>query len=117
MQSLLKLLPSWVPFAVLGVLVAIIAGGAWMLRSALIEKGEATVRAQDAEAIIEQNKKDQVLSASLIKELRTKVEYSNAAAIDTYKQIDSRPVITSSNPVFHDASVGVCKILSQTCGP
>lgn len=114
---MLKFLPPWVPIAVAGVLVAIIVAGGLMLRSALIEKGEATVRAQDAEAIIEKNKQDQILSASLIKELQKKVEYSNAAAIDTNRQIDSRPVITSSNPVFHDASLGVCKILSQTCGP
>ena len=57
-DSLLGLLPSWVPFAAVGVLAIGLAGGFFVLKASWQAEGAANVIAADQKAVIEQQQKD-----------------------------------------------------------
>lgn len=63
---LLGFLPSWVPFAAIGVLALGLVGGFFALKASWQAEGAAKVIAADQKAVLEQKVKDEKLSTELI---------------------------------------------------
>jgi hypothetical protein len=63
---LLAFLPSWVPFAVVGVLLLGLIGGFFALKASYEAEGAAKVQLADRDAIIKQNAADAAESAKQI---------------------------------------------------
>ena len=106
-DSLLGLLPSWVPFAAVGVLALGLAGGYFALKASWQAEGAASVIAADQKAVIEQQQKDAKLSAELVAHQATEIASLRDKAQTVITRIDNAPKTTGCGPVMRDASRGV----------
>lgn len=73
MSYLLKLVPSWVPIALGGLLIVGLISGYFVWRGQQREIGRQEIIAKDAKALAEQKEKDAKLSAGLVLELQQKL--------------------------------------------
>lgn len=73
MGSLTKLLPPWVPLALVGLLIVGLIGGYFVWRGQQREIGRQEIIAKDAKALADQAVKDAKLSADLAEQLERKL--------------------------------------------
>lgn len=80
MSWLFKMLPSWMPLVLGGLLLAGIVAGyfAWTYHQR--EIGRQEIIAKDAKALAEQKEKDAALSANLVAELREAIDRRDRTA-------------------------------------
>jgi uncharacterized membrane protein len=107
-DKLLGLVPTWVPFAAAGVLLAALAAG-WFfgLKPALEAEGASKVIVADQQAALKQQAKDAALSAVLVADQAAEIASLQAEAQIVITRIDHAPVTTGCGPVMRDASHGV----------
>jgi hypothetical protein len=115
-DTLLGFLPSWVPFAALGLLLAGLAGGVFALRAAWQAEGAARVIAADQKAVIEQQQKDARLSAELVAKQAVEIAALQDKAQTVITRIDNAPKTTGCGPVMRDASRGVRELFDGAGG-
>lgn len=85
MGLLFKMLPSWVPLALSGILIAGVIGGYFAWRGQQREIGRQEIIAKDAKALAEQKEKDAALSATLVQDLRQKLS-DREAVVGTVRE-------------------------------
>ena len=105
--KLLGVLPSWLPFALLGALLLALVGGGFALKAAWQAAGAARVIAADRAAVIEQQRRDAALSAALIERQAASLAALQATANTLLKRIDNAPKTNGCGPVMRDASRGL----------
>jgi len=76
----MKLLPSWVPLALGGLLIAGLIGGYYVWRGQQREIGRQEIIAADAKAVAEQAIKDRDLSRQLIAYMQNNIAQREASA-------------------------------------
>lgn len=84
---MLKPLPSWVPLALGGLLIAGLIGGYFVWRGQQREIGRQEIIAKDAKALAEQAVKDAALSASLVQGLRQELNAREATVAPVRERI------------------------------
>ncbi len=104
MGFLLKLLPSWVPLALGGVLIAGLIAGFFVYREQQREIGRQEIIAADAKAIAVQKEADAKLSADLVNALETKNRALEASANQVREVIRYVPVTSSCGPAVGNAA-------------
>ncbi len=117
MSRLLALLPPWVPFAVVGVLLAGLVGGFFALRAAWQAEGAAKVIAADRQAVIEQKERDARLSAALIVNQAHQLAELSTRATTVISRIDHATKTTGCGPVMRDASRGLHELFGGAGQP
>lgn len=115
-DALLGLLPSWVPFAAIGVLAIGLAGGFFALRASWQAEGAANVIAADQKAVIVQQQKDAKLSAELLTHQAAEIASLQDRAQTVITRIDNAPKTTGCGPVMRDASRGVRELFNSAGG-
>lgn len=117
MGWLFKLLPSWVPLALGGVILAGVVGGyfAWQHHERMI--GAAAIEASNQKAIIAQQAKDAQLSREQILKLQGRIEQIDATAAPIRERIIHVPVTTSCGPAIAAAADGVRALLNEANRP
>ena len=115
-DTLLGLLPSWVPFAAIGVLALGLAGGFFALRASWQAEGAAAVVAADQKAVIEQQQKDARLSAELVANQAAKIAALQDKAQTVITRIVNAPSTSGCGPVMRDASRGVRDLFQRSGG-
>jgi hypothetical protein len=113
LAKILDVLPSWVPFAVGGVLLAGLVGGAFALRASWQAEGAAKVTQADQKAVIEQQRRDAALSAGIITRQAEQLAALSAKADSLVKRIDDAPKTTGCGPVMRDASRGLHELFGR----
>lgn len=119
MGALTKLLPSWVPIALGGLLIVAAIGGYFVWRGQQREIGRQEIIAKDAKAIADQAVKDAKLSADLAEHLERKLINREQTAAPVREVI--RNVATecsrATGPDIDAAARWVRDALSETGGP
>jgi hypothetical protein len=115
-DTLLGFLPSWVPFAALGVLLAGLVGGFFALKASWQAEGAAQVIAANQKAVIEQQEKDARLSAGLVARQAAEIATLQDKAQTVIRRIDNAPKTTGCGPVMRDASHGVRELFGGAGG-
>ena len=115
-DSLIGLLPSWVPFAAIGVLAIGLAGGFFALKASWQAEGAASVIAADQKAVIEQQQRDAKLSAELVAHQATEIAALQDKAQTVITRIDNAPKTIGCGPVMRDASRGVRELFNSAGG-
>jgi hypothetical protein len=119
MGMLFKMLPSWVPLALGGLLIAGLIGGYFVWRGQQREIGRQEIIAKDAKALAEQKEKDAKLSADLVAELEQRLVNREATAVPVREVI--RNVATecsrATGPDVDAAAQWVRDALSETGRP
>jgi len=119
MGLLFKMLPSWVPLAVGGVLIAGLIGGYFVWRGQQREIGRQEIIAKDAKALAEQKEKDAKLSADLVEDLQRKLTARETTVAPVRERI-IRVATECSKATGPDAAAAagwVSDALSQAGGP
>lgn len=116
LDTLLGVLPSWVPFAAIGVLLAGLVGGVFALKASWQSEGAAKVIAADQKAVIEQQQKDARLSAELVARQAAEIASLQDKAQAVITRIDNAPKTTGCGPVMRDASRGVRELFDGAGG-
>ena len=104
MGVLLKLLPSWAPLALGGLLIAGLIGGYYVWRGQQREIGRLEIIAADAKAVADQKEKDARLSADLVNALESKNRALEAGATQVREVIRYVPVTSSCGPAVGSAA-------------
>ena len=112
-DKILDVLPSWVPFAVGGALLAGLVAGAFALRASWQAEGAAKVAAADQKAVIDQQRRDAALSAEIIARQAGQLAALSAKADSLVKRIDDAPKTTGCGPVMRDASRGLHELFGR----
>ena len=115
-DAVLGFLPSWVPFAAVGVLLAGLVGGFFALKASWQAQGAANVIAADQKAVIEQQQKDARLSADLVARQAAEIATLQDKAQTVITRIDNAPKTTGCGPVMRDASHGVRELFDGAGG-
>jgi hypothetical protein len=115
-DALLGVLPSWVPFAAVGVLVLGLVGGFVALKASWQAEGAARVIAADRKAVIEQQQKDARLSAELVNRQAAEIAVLQDKAQTVITRIDHAPKTTGCGPVMRDASRGMRELFNGAGG-
>ncbi len=115
-DTLLGYLPSWVPFAAVGVLLAGLVGGFFALKASWQAEGAAQVIAAGQRVVIEQQQKDARLSADLVARQAAEIATLQDKAQTVITRIDNAPKTTGCGPVMRDASHGVRGLFDGTGG-
>jgi hypothetical protein len=113
LDTLLDVLPSWVPFAAIGALLLAVAGGAVALKKAWQAEGAAGVIAADRQAVIDQQRHDAALSAAIINQQAQQLAALSAKANTIVRRIDNAPKTTGCGPAMRDASRGMHELFQQ----
>jgi hypothetical protein len=116
LDTLLGFLPSWVPFAAVGVLAAGLVGGFFALKASWQAEGATRVIAADQKAVIEQQQKDARLSADLVARQVAEIATLQDKAQTVITRIDNAPKTTGCGPVMRDASRGVRQLFDGAGG-
>lgn len=114
--ALLGILPSWVPFAAIGVLAAGLVAGFFALKASWQAEGAARVIAADQKAVIEQQQKDARLSAELVARQAAEIAVLQDKAQTVITRIDNAPKTTGCGPVMRDASRGMRELFNSAGG-
>jgi hypothetical protein len=112
-DRLLKLLPSWVPFAVAGGLLLALAGGGYALWRSVKAQGAAEVVAADRQAVIDQQRRDAALSRLIVERQAARLADLEANADTIVRRIDDAPRTTGCGPVMRDASRGLHELFER----
>lgn len=115
-ETILGFLPSWVPFAAVGLLLLALGGGVLALRSAWKAEGAAAVVAADKQAVIDQQRRDAQLSGEIIARQQQQLAALSARANTIVRRIDNAPTTTGCGPVMRDASRGLHELFQQRAG-
>jgi len=115
-DTLLGFLPSWVPFAAIGVLAIGLVGAFFALKASWQAEGAASVIAADQKAVIEQQQKDARLSAELVANQAAEIAALQDKAHTIITRIDNAPKTTGCGPVMRDASRGVRDLFQRPGG-
>ena len=115
-DTLLGLLPSWVPFAALAVLLLGLAGGFFALKASWQAEGAAKVIAADQKAVIEQQQKDARLSADLVAKQAAEIATLHDEAQTVITRIVNAPSTSGCGPVMRDASRGLHELFGRAGG-
>ena len=115
-DTLIGLLPSWVPFAALGLLAVGLVGGFFALKASWQAEGAAKVIAADQKAVIDQQQKDARLSAELVARQAAEIATLQDKAQTVITRIDNAPKTTGCGPVMRDASHGVRELFDGAGG-
>lgn len=115
-DALLGFLPSWVPFAALGVLLVGLAGGFLALEASWRAEGAAQVIAADQKAVIEQQQKDARLSADLVARQAAEIAALQDKAQTVITRIVNAPSTSGCGPVMRDASRGMRELFDGAGG-
>ena len=116
MSFLFKLLPSWVPLALGGLLVAGLVAGYFGWQHHERALGAALVEAADAKAVAEQREKDARLSAELVARQAAELDALRNRAATIITRIERVPVTTGCGPVMRDASRGLQQLFTPGAG-
>lgn len=112
MKWLLGFLPSWVPFAAVGLLIAGLVAGYFGWRYEERQIGAAQVVAADKQAVIEQKERDALLSANIIADQQAKLTAIDHTAGNSIQVIhDAAPSTCPPSPKQRAASHGVRDVL------
>jgi hypothetical protein len=115
-DMVLGLLPPWVPFAIVGVLLVAAGAGIVALKASWQAEGAAQVVAADRQAVIEQKERDARLSAALIANQAAQLAELSARAQTVITRIDHAPSTTGCGPVMRDASRGLQQLFAGSGG-
>jgi hypothetical protein len=115
-DTLLGFLPSWVPFAAAGALLAGLVGGFFALKASWQAEGATQMIAADQKAVIEQQQKDAKLSADLVARQAAEIATLQNKAQTVITRIDHAPKTTGCGPVMRDASRGVRELFDGAGG-
>ena len=115
-ETVLGFLPSWVPFAAVGLLLLAVGGGALALRGSWKAEGAAAVLAADKQAVIDQQRRDAELSAEIIARQQQQLTALSVKANTIVKRIDNAPTTTGCGPVMRDASRGLHELFGRAGG-
>lgn len=115
-DRLLGIVPSWLPFVALALLLAGLAGGYFALRSAWRAEAAAGVIAADRKAVIEQQQRDAALSKQIIARQAEQLAALEEKANAIVKRIDNAPKTTGCGPVMRDASRGLHELFGGPGG-
>ena len=96
-STVLGLLPPWLPFAAVGVLLLGLAGGFFALKASWQAEGAAKVIAADRQAVIEQKDKDARLSAALIVNQAQQLAELATRAQTVITRIDHAPMVVGQS--------------------
>lgn len=110
-DKLLSFLPSWMPFAAVGVLLLVLGGGALALKNSWQAEATTAQRLQDANKVIKQKEADAITSAAQIAILAQRNVQLEALAAPVNQRIANAPVTTGCGPVVDDAADGVRTLL------
>jgi hypothetical protein len=113
---LLKLLPSWVPLALGGLLIAGLIAGYFGWQAHQREIGAQKVIAADAKAVADQAVKDKALSETLIAKLEGEKRALEASANQVREVIRYVPVTSSCGPAVGNAADWVRGSLASKAG-
>jgi hypothetical protein len=111
MGKLLSFLPPWVPFAIVGVLLAVLAGGAFELKRSWQAEATNAQSLKDAQAVIAQKEADAKTSAAQLAILSQRNSQLEALEAPVKLRIANAPVTTGCGPVVRDAADGVQSLL------
>jgi hypothetical protein len=114
--TLLGFLPSWVPFAAIGVLALGLVGGFFALKASWQAEGAAGVIAADQRAVIEQQQKDARFSAELVANQAAEMAALQDKAQTVITRIVNAPSTSGCGPVMRDASHGVRELFQRPGG-
>ena len=112
-DTLLGVLPSWLPFAALGALALGLVSGVLALKASWRAEGAAQVIAADREAVIDQQRRDAALSAAIVARQAEQLATLSARADALVKRIDNAPKTTGCGPVMRDASRGLHELFDS----
>lgn len=115
-DTLLGFLPSWVPFAAIGVLALGLVGGFFALKASWQAEGAAAVVAADQKAVIEQQQKDARLSSELVANQAARIAALQDKAQTVITRIVNAPSTSGCGPVMRDASRGVRDLFQRPGG-
>jgi len=117
MNFLLKLLPSWMPLALGGLLIAGLIGGYYVWRGQQREIGRQEIIAADAKAVAEQAIKDRDLSRQLIAYMQNNIAQREASAAPVREVIKYvTPSTCPSDAALNSAAEWVRRALSPQAG-
>ncbi len=116
MSWFLKLLPSWVPLALGGLLIAGLVAGYFGWVHHQREIGRAEIIAADAKAVADQAVKDKALSERLVVDLEKKNRALEASANQVREVIRYVPVTSSCGPAVGNAADWVRGSLTPQAG-
>lgn len=111
MSKLLSFLPSWVPFAAVGILLAVLAAGAFALKTSWQAEATNAQSLQDATAVSNQKTEDAKTSGQQIAILSARNSQLETLAAPVKLRIANAPVTTGCGPVVRDAADGVRTLL------
>jgi hypothetical protein len=112
MSWLTKLLPSWVPLALAGVLLAALTAGYFVWQSKEREIGRAQVEAADAKALAKQKADDAALSADIIAKQAVALTALQDKANTSVVRYVNAPKTTACGPTMRDASHSVRDLIT-----
>lgn len=116
MGMLLKLVPSWVPLALGGLLIVGLATGYFVWRGQQREIGRQEIIAADAKAVAEQKDKDAALSRRLVEEREVRIRALEASAQQVREVVRYVPVTRSCGPAVGHAADWVRWSLAPQAG-
>lgn len=107
MSVLFKMLPSWVPLALAGVLLAALTTGYFVWQAKEREIGRAQIEAADAKALAKQKADDAKLSADIVAKQQVALTALENKANTSIVRYVNAPKTTGCGPVMRDASHSV----------
>jgi hypothetical protein len=114
---MMKLLPSWVPLALGGLLIAGLIGGYFVWRGQQREIGRQEVIAADAKAVAEQAIRDRDLSRQLVDYLQNNIAQREATAAPVREVIKYvTPSTCPSDAALDSVSEWVRRALAPEAG-
>lgn len=118
MNWLLALIPGWVKYAAIGILLAALVAGGLMLKRSWQNEATLQVQLKDAQAVIDQKVEDAKTSADILEKARLRVKELEIATAPVIKVISNAPLTYTCPDIVRGAAAdGVRSLLSPSGGP